>query len=104
MSFSGIFAADKKLEKFSVTDAGASAGSTLKELQDMIFNANSESIDHMAGYFLTKTSAAASDDYNYAQLKYNEQVKGLEGKALQQKFSGSFPASKYSYLFNPKTN
>ncbi|MDB5201417.1 MAG: hypothetical protein JWQ27_826 [Ferruginibacter sp.] len=104
LSFSGISDADQHFRKFSVTDAGAVAGSSLKELQDFIFDLNGTNIATVAGYFLDHTPASNPEDFQFAQLKFNEQVKGKDLSVLQQKFKSSFPDSKYNYFLNPKTN
>lgn len=103
MSFSGIYDADKKMERFSVTDAQANPGSTLKELQDFIFNASSTNVGIIAAYFLKSDAAYSSDDYYFAQLMYDKCLKTQDAAAAQRNFTASFPESKYNYLLKQKT-
>ena len=102
-SFAGIFDADKHLEKFSATDSRAKAGSTLKELQDYIFNANSESLAAIAAAFLNGTPDKNSEDYHFAQYKYDTQVKAQDAATAEKNFLAAYPNSKYTYLLKPKT-
>jgi hypothetical protein len=101
LSFSGIYAAEKQLEKFSVTDMKATPGSTLKELQDFIFNANSTNIANMAAYFLNNIPSKTSEDYFFAEAMYNQAIKGADAAVVRQKFKTGFPDSKYNYLIKP---
>lgn len=100
LSFSGIYEADKNLERFSVTDMGAGRGSTLKDLQDFIFSANSTNIDKLARYFLDNIEDKASDNYFIAEAFYNKAVKGNDEMVIKSKFKNKFPDSKYIFLFN----
>ncbi len=100
LSFSGIYAADKKFERFSATDSKAKTGSSLKVLQDFIFNANSTNIAEIAAWFLNNTPNKSSDDYLFASLMYNSQVKLSDASGLQKNFTAHFPNSKYAYLLN----
>ncbi len=101
MSFSGIYAAGTKLQKFTATDARASAGSTLKQLQDFIFNANSTNTSSIAAWYLNNTADKNSDDFLFAQLMYNTQVKLPGATGLSENFKINFPDNKYTYLINP---
>ena len=102
LCFSGIYAADKKFQKFSVTDSKAKANSTLKELQDMIFNTNSDNIATIANYFLSNAGSQADEDYLFAKLMYNKAVTAQDEAGLAKHFTTNFPHSKYIYLLNTK--
>ena len=102
-SFSGIYLADKHFEKFSVTDMKAKKGSSLKELQDIIFNANSTNIARIAAYFLNNISPANREEYNFCQLMYTIATSNAEAALLQTKYTTAFPYSKYNYLLKIKT-
>jgi len=104
LSFSAMYAADKNLQKFSATDAKAKAGSTLKELQDFIFNANSANLANIAAFFLNNAPDKKSEDFLFAELMYNTQVKMQDAEVLQKRFLNNFPHSKYNYLINPTKN
>ena len=98
-SFSDIYYADKKLVRFSYTNANASTGSSMKKLQDFIFKANAENVSKMAVYFLNNDVDISSDDYYFAQLRYDEAVRAAEPLTAESKFKSRFPTSKYNYLF-----
>lgn len=51
-SFSDMLTADKKLTRFSFTNANANPGSNLKKLQDLIFELNQENLKSVAAWFL----------------------------------------------------
>lgn len=102
-AFSGIVAADRHFEKFASTDARASAGSTLKELQDFIFKANTETVSKISLWYLENSGDQASEDFSFARLKYDTDVLKKDRQEAQKKLQAQFPNSKYSYLFKPKT-
>ena len=99
--FSGIYAADKSFNRFTVTDSKAKAGSTLKELQDVIFNTNSSNIAKISAYFLSNCGDQTREDYLFAQLMYSKAVKPQDFTSLAQHFNTHFPKSKYAYLIKP---
>ena len=101
-AFSGIIAADKHFEKFSATDAKAPPNSTLKELQDLIFKANTEKLETLAKWYLENGGGDSSDDHAFAKLMYDTQVKLKDVTASQASFRSAFPDSKYIYLFTLK--
>lgn len=103
LSFSKMYEADKTLEKFSVTNANATSGSTLKNLQDFVFANSRENLQSVAAYYLNNLQINKTDDYNYAQLMYNISIKRQDAEMLQQRFKKMYPNSKYNYLINLKT-
>ncbi len=102
-SLSDIYYADKKLVRFSYTNANASTGSSLKKLQDFIFKANADNVAEMAVYFLNNNTDISSDDFYFAQMRYDEAIRGEEANLAESKFSKRFPQSKYQYLFSKPT-
>ncbi len=104
LCFSKIYEADRNLEKFTATNSDARAGSTLKELQDFIFNCNSPIIGKIALYFLDNSADPQSEDHAFAQAMYNAQVKTQDATTAQNSFKSKYPNSKYNYLFKPKNN
>lgn len=103
LCFSKMFEADRNLEKFTATNSNAKAGSTLKELQDFIFNSNSTIIGNVSQYFLENSPAPQSEDHAFAQAMYNIQVKQKDLTTMQNDFKSKYPNSKYNYLFKTKT-
>jgi len=104
LCFSGIYAADKVFQKFSVTDSKAKAGSTLKELQDAIFNTNSTDLAHIAAYYLSNSGDKNEEDYLFAQLMYSKAIGANNFSNLSNHFNNHFPKSKYTYLIKPQNN
>jgi hypothetical protein len=101
LSFSGIYHEDKRLQRFSVTDMQAKPGSTLKELQDFIFNSNSSNIRKLAEYFLNRIGSETSDDYHFAKAVYDHSINDTDEKVVQDKFKKKFPDSKYNLITIP---
>lgn len=102
-AFSGIVGADKHLRKFSVTDAGAPAGSTLKELQDFIFRADNASLSAAADSYLKNAAGASAEEKAFAQLMYDINIKDADRDSEIQKFTKTYPSGKYNYLFKPNS-
>ncbi|MCY7292311.1 MAG: hypothetical protein LH615_09040, partial [Ferruginibacter sp.] len=103
MSFSKIYEADLILEKFNVTNASAKPGSTLKALQDFIFNANRENILSIAAYFLQNNTDKNIEEYFFADMMYKKASNAPNASAAANTFKAKFPSSKYNYILNPKT-
>jgi Zn-dependent protease with chaperone function len=101
-SFSDMLMADKKLTRFTYTNANANSGSTLKKLQDFIFELNQENLKSVAAWFLNHGTDISGDDYYFAQLRF-DQAEGTEDyQKLKAAFLSKFPTSKYNYLFKAK--
>ncbi|MFN0081778.1 MAG: M48 family metalloprotease [Ferruginibacter sp.] len=101
MSFSKIYEADLILEKFSVTNAAAKPGSTLKALQDFIFNANRENLLSIAAYFLQNNTDKNIEEYFFANMMYKKASGAPDASAAANTFKTKFPSSKYNYILNP---
>jgi len=102
LCFSKLFYNDKKLERFSAANAYADAGSNLKELQDFLFNCNTEDLEKLSAYFLNKNAADNSDDYAFAKLMYNTQINMKDETTFYSNFKTKYPNSKYNYLIQKK--
>jgi Zn-dependent protease with chaperone function len=103
LCFSKLFYKDKKLERFNAANAYASAGSNLKELQDFLFQAGTEDLEKLAVYFLnTNGGNNNTEDYDFANLMYQTQVKMKEEEPLYNYFKSRHPNSKYIYLIQKK--
>jgi hypothetical protein len=103
LCFSKLFYKDKKLERFNAANAYANAGSNLKELQDFLFQSSAEDLEKLAAYFLNNNGGNNnSEDYDFANLMYQTQVKMKEEEPLYNYFKNKYPKSKYNYLIQKK--
>ncbi len=101
-SFSDMLMADKKLTRFSYTNANATPGSNLKKLQDFIFELDQENLKSVAAWFLNHDADITGDDYFFAQLRYDQAGGTEDPQRLKSAFLVKFPNSKYNYLFKEK--
>ena len=102
MSFSKIYEADLVLEKFSVTNTNAKTGSTLKTLQDFIFNSSRENLLSVSAYFLNNARDKTTEEYFFASMMYKKAAKFADANSAENTFKKMFPNSKYNYILNPK--
>lgn len=93
-----IYGADKRLERFTYTNANADAGSNLKKLQDFIFKCNAENIASIGAYYLNHGKEIAGEDYYFAQLVQDINMGKIEKAVAAVKLKNKFPKSKYLYL------
>ena len=100
--FSKLYYTDKKLERFNAANAYAARGSNLKELQDFLFDVSSTDLDKLSAYFLNFKPADHSEDFEFANLMYNTQVKMKDTATAYPYFNTRFPKSKYQYLIQKK--
>ncbi len=103
MCFSKIYEADLLLEKFAVTNTAAKSGSTLKSLQDFIFNSNRENLLSVASYFLLNGADKRSEEYFFAGMMYKKAAGTSDANAAANTFKTQFPNSKYNYILTSKT-
>ena len=102
LCFSKLFYKDKHLERFGAANAYANAGSNLKELQDFLFNSSAEDLDKLAAYFLKTSATTNAEDFDFAMLMYNTQVKMKDEATAFIGFTNKYPNSKYNYLIQKK--
>ena len=102
MSFSKIYEADLVLEKFSITNANAKTGSTLKALQDFIFNSSRENLLSIAAYFLNTPTDRKTEEYFFASMMYKKAAKTADVNSAENTFKKMFPKSKYNYILTQK--
>ena len=102
MSFSKIYEADLVFEKFNNTNTGAKAGSTLKTLQDFIFNCNRENLLSVAAYFLNNGTDKTTEEYFFANMMYKKAANLADANAAENTFKRLYPKSKYNYILTPK--
>ena len=98
MCFSKIYYNDKNLKRFNSVNTGAVMGSTLKELQDYLFNVSNADLETLALYFLSNNNESSSEDYEFANLMYQTRVKLKEKESSYQSYHSKFPNGKYAYL------
>ena len=102
MCFSKLYDDDKHLSRFSGANADAERESNLKVTQDFLFAASTKDLETLAAYFLNYKVDANSEDYSFADLMYNTQVKLKDATTAYEIFSHKFPQSKYQYLIQKK--
>ena len=102
LCFSRLYYNDKKLERFNAANAYAKRETNLKELQDFLFEVNSADLDKLAGHFLSLKTDKLSEDFAFASLMYNTQVKMKDTETAYADFNKKFPKSKYQYLITKK--
>lgn len=102
MCFSKLFYEDKLLRRFSAANANAERESTLKTTQDFLFAADTKDLETLAIYFLNLKVDSNSEDYAFADLMYNTQVKMKDATAAYAGFLNKYPQSKYQYLIQKK--
>ena len=102
LCFSKLYLNDKNLERFNAANAHASRGTNLKELQDFLFDIGSKDLEILAAYFLNQKLNVDSEDFEFANLMYNTQVKMKDTETAYNTFNNKFPNSKYHYLIQKK--
>ncbi len=102
LCFSKLYYKDKNLERFNAANANAGRETNLKEIQDFLFDVSSADLDKLAAYFLNYKASANSEDFEFANLMYNIQVKMKDEITAYADFDKRFPKSKYHYLIQKK--
>lgn len=102
LCFSKLYFFDKHLQRFTAVNAAANSGTNLKQLQDFLFQITSEDLETLALYFLNVKGAKNSEDFEFAKLMYNTQVKMKDTEAAFAYYNNRFPKNKYKYLISKK--
>lgn len=102
LCFSKLYFYDKHLKRFSAVNAYAGAGTNLKELQDFLFQISSADLDILSAFFLNEKAVPYSEDFEFAKLMYNTQVKMKDAETAFTAYNKRFPKSKYQYLILKK--
>ncbi|MGG9971582.1 M48 family metallopeptidase [Ferruginibacter sp. SUN002] len=102
LCFSKLYDDDKRLARFSGANADAERESNLKETQDYLFAANTADLEKLALHFLKYKVDTNSEDYLFADLMYNTQIKMKDANSAYESFLNKFPKSKYQYLIQKK--
>ena len=103
LCFSRLYFKDKNLERFNAANAGAKRGSNLKELQDFLFELNNSDLAALSAWYLNVKAGDSSEDFGFANLMYNVEVKMKDKETAFDDFSKKFPNSKYQYLIQKKS-
>ena len=103
LCFSKLYFKDKNLERFNAANAAAKRGSTLKDLQDFLFEMGSNDLATLSAWYLNYKPGANSEDFEFANLMYNVQVKAKDKEAAYADFMKKFPNNKYLYLIQKKS-
>jgi hypothetical protein len=103
LCFSQLYWSDKHLQRFNAVNAKALRETTLKSLQDYLFDASIADLDKLSAYFLTNASPGNAEDQDFASLMRNTQVASKEAVNAYAAFNRKYPNSKYQYLIKIKS-
>lgn len=102
LCFSKLYYRDKKLERFSAVNSLAGRNTNLKQLQDYLFDVSTTDLEKLSGYYLHLNTATEGEDYQFAGLMYETEVKMKDAAAAYAGFNSKFPNNKYQYLIPKK--
>ena len=102
LCFSKLYFYDKHLKRFNAVNAHANSSTNLKELQDFLFQISSTDLETLSAFFLNEKSIPNSEDFEFAKLMYNTQVKMKDAETAFAAYNKRFPKSKYQYLILKK--
>ncbi len=102
LCFSKLYYYDKHLKRFNAINSNANSSTNLKELQDFLFQISSTDLDTLSAFFLNVKALPNSEDFEFAKLMYNIQVKMKDSETAFATYNKRFPKSKYQYLINKK--
>lgn len=103
LCFSQLYWSDQHLQRFNSVNVKASAETTLKLLQDYLFDAGIADLDKLSAYFLSNAGPAGTEDRDFALLMRNTQVASKEAENATAAFNKKYPNSKYQYLIKIKS-
>lgn len=102
LALSGIARAEREIRRFSVTNAAAKPGSTLKEVQDLMFKLDRADVLDLSNVELL-LKETEKEDHAFAFLKYRIELTPQNEESLTNAFKSKYPKSKYNYILNPLT-
>ena len=102
LCFSKLYFADKHLQRFTAVNAAANPGTNLKQLQDFLFQISAADLEILSMYFLNINGVPNSEDYEFAKLMYNTQIKNKDSETGFATYNNRFPKNKYKYLISKK--
>jgi len=103
LCFSQLYWSDQHLQRFNTVNAKASAETTLKLLQDYLFDAGITDLDKLSAYYLSNAGPAGTEDQDFTLLMRNTQVASKEAVNASAAFNRKYPNSKYQYLIKIKS-
>jgi len=103
LCFSQLYWSDKHLERFNAVNAKALRETTLKSLQDYLFDAGTTDLDKLSAYFLSNAGLTGSEDHDFTLLMRNTQVASKDAVSAYAAFNRKYPNSKYQYLIKIKS-
>lgn len=103
LCFSQLYWSDKHLERFNAVNAKALRETTLKSLQDYLFDAGITDLDKLSAYFLNNAGPTGSEDPDFTLLMRNTQVASKDAVNAYAAFNRKYPNSKYQYLIKIKS-
>ena len=102
LCFSKLYYQDKKLQRFNAVNAYAGRSTTIKELQDFLFEVSAADLENLAAYFMNAKTDSPSEDDAFAQLMFSTEVKMKDPVTAYAEFNKRFPKSKYQYIIQKK--
>jgi hypothetical protein len=103
LCFSQLYWSDKHLQRFNAVNTKAARETTLKSLQDYLFDAGIADLDKLSAYFLSNASRGNAEDRDFALLMRNTQVASKDAGNSYAVFNRKYPNSKYQYLIKIKS-
>jgi len=103
LCFSQLYYSDKHLQRFNAVNVKALRETTLKSLQDYLFDAGITDLDKLSVYCLTKAAITDAEDMDFALTMRNIQITGKDATATIATFNRKYPNSKYQYLLKLKS-
>lgn len=103
LCFSQLYWNDKHLQRFNSVNTQALRETTLKSLQDYLFDAAIADLDRLSAYYLSNADKAENEDQDFALLMRNTQVGSKETIYAYPAFNSKYPNSKYQYLLKIKS-
>ncbi len=100
LSFSGIAKAERKIRRFSVTNAMARPNTTLKELQEIIFRMEKDDLLVLSDAALIENEKGM-EEHDFAMMKYRVELTPENETTLTASFLNKYPQSKFAYLLLP---
>lgn len=103
LCFSQLYWSDTHLQRFNAVNANARRETTLKSLQDYLFDAGIADLDKLSAYFLANAGPTGTEDQDFAQMMRNTQVILKDETNTRAAFHRKYPNSKYQYLIKIKS-
>lgn len=102
LCFSKLYYNDENLKRFNSVNTGARNESTLKELQDYLFEVSKKDLGLIAQHYLNLNNQNSVDDA-FVQLQYNILINKENPTSAIESFNDNFPNNKYQYLITKQS-